>query len=204
MGGTAVALSKGKDFMKLTRILVALNTPNGRDAAFERALALAKASGAELYLLHAVPANRSFSFHAAERFERAAELRRRAEEAGVRVETVEQHGDAAELIELHARTRAADLIVMGSEPRRGWRSPRSAVAERVIRRTTVPTLVVAGDAAGASEPFRNVLVAVDLSTGSKDVLGGAIGLAAAGAARLTVVHAVSGLEAKGWAPVASS
>ena len=43
--------------MELKRILVAINSPNGRDAAFERALALARASGAELYLLHAVPVN---------------------------------------------------------------------------------------------------------------------------------------------------
>ena len=43
--------------MDLKRILVAINSPNGRDAAFERALALARSSGAELYLLHAVPVN---------------------------------------------------------------------------------------------------------------------------------------------------
>ncbi len=191
--GTAVALYLS--VMTLTRILVALNTPNGRDAAFERALALAKTSGAELYLLHAVPANRPFSFRAAERLERTAELRRRAEEAGVRVEAVEQHGDAADLIEIHATARAVDLIVIGGDAPRGWGHPRSVVAERVIRKTTVPTLVVAGDGAGTAAAFRNVLAAVDLSAGSKDVVSGAIGLTAPGAARLTVFHAVTGLEA---------
>ena len=50
--------------MNLKRILVAINSPNERDAAFERALALAQSSGAELYLLHAVPVNDPFSFRA--------------------------------------------------------------------------------------------------------------------------------------------
>jgi len=79
--------------MDFKRILVALNSPNGRDAAFERALALARSSGAELYLLHAVPANQPFSFRAPERLERQADMRKRAEDAGVRMQAVEQHGD---------------------------------------------------------------------------------------------------------------
>lgn len=181
--------------MDLKRILVAINSPNGRDAAFERALALARSSGAELYLLHAVPVDQPFSFRAAERVERMVDMRKRAEDAGVRVQTVEQHGDAAEIIELHANARAVDLIVMGGEARRGWRRRhRSLVAERVVRRTSVPTLVVASDAREIPAAFRNVLVAVDLSPASKDVLKAAIGLAGE-AVQLTVMHTVKGIEA---------
>ena len=73
----------------------------------------------ELYPLHAVPVNQLFSFRGADRLERMADLRKRAEDAGVRVQTVEQHGDAAEIIELHANARETDLIVMGGEARRG-------------------------------------------------------------------------------------
>lgn len=80
------------------RILVALSLSEGRDAAFERGLALAVASGAELYLLHAVPADHTFSHQAGERLRRATELRRRAAAAGVSVLTVEQRGDPAEII----------------------------------------------------------------------------------------------------------
>jgi nucleotide-binding universal stress UspA family protein len=149
--------------MDLKRILVAIISPNGRDAAFERALALARSSGAELYLLHAVPVNQPFSFRAAERLERMVDMRKRAEDAGVPVQTVEQHGDPAEIIELHANAREVDLIVMGGEARLGWGRHRSLVAERVIRRTNVPTLVVASDAADRPTAFRNVLVALDLS-----------------------------------------
>jgi nucleotide-binding universal stress UspA family protein len=181
--------------MTIKRILVAVNSPTGRDTAFERALALAKSAGAELYVLYAVPVNQPFSFRGADRLERMADMRKRAEDAGVRVQTVEQHGDAAQIIELHANARGIDLIVMGSETRRGRGHTRSMVAETVIRRTNVPTLVVASDAADSATAFRNILVAVDLSPDSKDVVRGAIGLTAPEAEQLTVMHTVKGLEA---------
>ena len=181
--------------MESKRILVAVSSPNGRDAAFERALALARSSGAELYLLHAVPVDQPFSYRAAERLERMTDMRRRAEDAGVRVQAVEQHGDAAEIIELHANAREVDLIVMGGEARRGWGRHRSLVAEKVIGRTKVPTLVVASDAADSPTAFRKVLVAVDLSPASEEVLRGALGLTVRQTVRLTVMHTVRGLEA---------
>ena len=181
--------------MDHTRILVAVDSLNGRDAAFERALALARSSGAELYLLHAVPPTYPFSFRAGERLARMAALRGRAGEAGVRVQAVEQLGDPAGIIELHANARGVDLIVMGSDARRGWGRYQTSVAERVIRRTKVPTLVVASDASRSPAPFRNVLVAVDLSPASTDVLGDAVGLTADEAVQLTVMHTIARIEA---------
>lgn len=180
--------------MTINRILVAVNVPNGRDAAFERALPLAVSAGAELYLLYAVPADQPFSFRGADRLERMSDMRTRAEDAGVRVQTVEQHGDAAAIIELHANAREADLIVMGGEARRGSVRSRS-VAETIIRRTKVPTLVVPSDTPDTSTVFGNVLVAVDLSPASEDVLRAALELTARQAVRLTVLHTVKGLEA---------
>ena len=146
--------------MTHNRILVALNLIGGRDAAFERALALARTSGAELYLLHAVPANERFSFRAAERLQRAEAFRQRAEAAGVNAHAVEQRGDAAEIIVLHADARPVDLIVMGTERRPWWaRFRRKSIAERVLRRTKRPTLIVpaddAADRAGRSWDSRS-------------------------------------------------
>jgi nucleotide-binding universal stress UspA family protein len=181
--------------MDFKRILVAVNSPNRRDAAFERALTLAKAAHAELYVLYAVPVNQPFSSGGADRLERMSDMRTRAENAGVRVQTVEQHGDPAEIIELHANAREADLIVMGGEARRGWGRYRSLVAEKVIRRTKVPTLVVPSGASETSVDFGNVLVAVDLSPASENVLRSAIGLTAGQAVQLTMMHTVKGLEA---------
>ena len=180
--------------MDLKRILVAVNSANGRDAAFDRALRLAQSSGAELYVLHAVRANQPFSFNAAGRLERMADIRQRAADVGVRVHTAEQHGDPAEIIELHSNARGVDLIVMGGEARRGW-GQRSLVAESVIRRTSVPTLIVTGDESDSPAAFKNVLVAIDLSPASKDVLSSAVELTAAEAVQLTVMHTVKGLEA---------
>lgn len=181
--------------MDLKRILVAISSPSSRDAALERALTLATASGAELYVVHAVPANRRYSFRATERLERMVDVRARAEEAGVRVHTVEQQGDTAAIIELHARARDVDLIVMGSAPKRSWFGRRTSIAEKVIRRTHVPTLVVGGNAAGSPIPFRRVLVGLDLSPASKDVLDGAIALTGGDSAQLTMMHTVRGIEA---------
>ena len=181
--------------MDFKRIQVAVNSPNGRDAAFERGLALARSSSAELYVLHAVRASQRYSFRAADRLEQMMDLRVRAESAGVRVQTVEQQGNPAEIIELHANARDADLIVMGAESRPGWRRHRSLVAEKVIRRTNIPTLVVASDGPDEPTAFRNVLVAVDLSPASKDVLRGAAAVAAGEGVQLTVMHTVTGVEA---------
>ena len=85
--------------------------------------------------------------------------------------------------------------MMGGEPRSGWGRRRSVVAEKVIRRTEVPTLVVASDAPDSLTAFRNVLVAVDLSSDSADVLRSAISLTAREAVQLTVMHTVKGIEA---------
>jgi nucleotide-binding universal stress UspA family protein len=182
--------------MNHKRILVAVSSMQGRDAAFERALALAKASGVELYLLHAVPANQPFSSRGAERLRRSAELRQRAEAAGVSVQTAEQHGDPAEIIVLHAEARPVDLIVMGTERRTGWaRFRQKSVAERVLRRTKRPTLVVPGNDAVGASAFENVLVAVDLSPASRPLVDTAMNLLGSGVRQLTAVHAVDSVEA---------
>ncbi len=180
--------------MNSKRILVAASLTHGRDAAFERGLALARASGAEMYLLHAVPANQPFSSGGRHRLARTAELRGRAEQAGVVVRTVEQHGDPAEIIKLHANARDVDLIVMGADRTLGSRwLRRTSIAERVLRRTTKPTLIVPIDD-DAESAFGNLLVAVDLSPTSTRVVDYAVQLPGDDARQLTVVHAARGLE----------
>lgn len=183
--------------MALNRILVAAGLAKGPDPAFERALTLAAASGAELYVLHAVPADRRFSFRADERRDRAGQLRQRAEAAGVRAQTIEQQGDPAEIIVLHADARPVDLIVMASERRTGWaRLRQPSVAERVLRRTKRPTLLAGADA-GRESMFSNMLVAVDLSPASEGLADTAMTLAGGGVRRLTIAHAVDSAGAAG-------
>ena len=129
--------------MDYTRILVALSLSHGRDAGFDRALSLAQVSGADLYLLHAVPADYPFSYRAAERLQRLARFRERAAAAGVNVQTIQQHGDPAEIIVLHGNALSVDLIVMGTHGRRGIsRLLMGSVAESVVRAAPCPVLTV--------------------------------------------------------------
>lgn len=130
----------------IKKILCAIDLTKASRNAFDRALSIALVSGAKLYILHAVPANNPFSWHQKERLELLNSLRQRAEREGVPVRTVEQHGDPARVIVLHANSRRADLVVLGSNRRRGWRRFREgSVGERVLRRAAWAVLIVPWD-----------------------------------------------------------
>lgn len=131
----------------LSRILCAIDLEKASERAFDRALSLAVAGKAWLFLLHAIPSRVPFSSRADERLEYLTELRERAEAAGVKVRVEEQHGDPARVIVLHANARKVDLVVLGSNRRRGWeRFREGSVAERVLRRASWPVLIVPWDA----------------------------------------------------------
>ncbi len=131
----------------IKKIVCAIDLTKASRNAFDRALSIARASKARLYTLHAVPANHPFSWHQSERLELLTSLRERAEREGVPVRTVEQHGDPARTIVLHANSRKADLVVLGSNRRRGWQRFREgSVGERVLRRAAWPVLIVPWDA----------------------------------------------------------
>ena len=115
-------------------ILCAIDLEKSSEPAFDRALRLAMVGDAKLFLLHATPAKVRFSSRARERLEYLTHLRKRAEAAGVKVRVEEQHGDPAGVIVLHANSRKVDIVVLGSNRRRGWRRFREgSVAERVLR-----------------------------------------------------------------------
>jgi|SRR5689334_20382754 len=141
----------------VARILCAIDLEKASERAFERALSLAVIGDATLFLFHAIPANVRFSRRARERLEYLTELRERAQAAGVKVHVQEQHGDPAGLIVLHANSRKVDIVVLGSNRRRGWRRFREgSVSERVLRRAVWPVLIVPWDArrAGVIEKKR--------------------------------------------------
>lgn len=132
----------------IKKILCAIDLSKGSRPAFDRALSIARASKGTLYILHAVPARHPYSWRQSERLELLTSLRERAERAGVSVRTVEQHGDPARTIVLHADARKADLVVLGSNRKRGWqRFRQGSVGEGVLRRASWPVLIVPWDAA---------------------------------------------------------
>lgn len=131
------------------KIVCAVDLGKASAKAFDRALAIARASKARLYVLHAVPAERPFSSRQRERGALLASLEQRAERVGVPVRVVEQHGDPARLIVLHANDRKADLVVLGSNRRRGWqRFKEGSVGDRVLREAAWAVLIVPWDAGG--------------------------------------------------------
>ena len=130
----------------IKKVLCAIDLTKASANAFDRALSIARASKARLYVLHAVPVNNRFSWRQSERLELLTSLQERAEREGVPVRTVEQHGDPASTIVLHANARQADLVVLGSNRRRGWQRFREgSVGERVLRRAEWPVLIVPWD-----------------------------------------------------------
>ena len=130
----------------IKKVLCVIDLTKASGNAFDRALSIARASNAGLYILHAVPANHPFARHQNQRLELLTRLRERAEHEGVPVRTVEQHGDPARTIVLHANTRKADLVVLGSNRRRGWqRFRKGSVGERVLRNAAWPLLIVPRD-----------------------------------------------------------
>jgi nucleotide-binding universal stress UspA family protein len=130
----------------IKKIICAVDLTKASRNAFDRALSIARVSKAKLYVLHAVPANYPFSWHQTKRLELLTNLRERAEREGVSIRTVEQHGDPAGVIVLHANSRKADLVVLGSNRRRGWQRFREgSVGERVLRRAAWAVLIVPWD-----------------------------------------------------------
>ena len=131
----------------ISKILCAIDLTKASRNVFDRALSIARVSKARLYILHAVPAKKPFSWRARERLDLLTRLRQRAEREGVPVRVVEQHGDPASTIVLHANARKADLVVLGSNRRRGWQRFREgSVGERVLRRAAWAVLIVPWDA----------------------------------------------------------
>ena len=130
----------------IKKVLCAIDLTKASRSAFDRALSIARAHKARLYVLHAVSPKYPFSSQQTTRLELLTRLRERAERAGVPVRTVEQHGDPARTIVLHANARKADLVVLGSNRRRGWQRFREgSVGDRVLRRAAWPVLIVPWD-----------------------------------------------------------
>lgn len=174
-------------------ILVAVDfTAIGR-AAFDHALAHARARQADLVAVHAVPADEPFRWRGRERHRLFDRLRRTAEGAGVDVELRVQQGDPAGIILLHARADEPQLIVLGTQPR-SWieRLRAHSVAERVIQSAARPVLIVpAATAAGASgRGLDRVVAAIDFRTASNRALDEALMLASEAAGSVTMVHVV--------------
>jgi nucleotide-binding universal stress UspA family protein len=185
---------------QLSRILCAVDFSEPAQAAFEQALALSRERNAELTVVHAVPKDQPFRWHARKRVAAIAALRQRAEDAGVRFKVSVQHGNPAGVILLHARSRRPHVIVMGTHQRTGLERLRTgSVAETVTLRASCPVLIVpappaARSVAQAPTCFTSVLCAVDFGAASHVAVRQSLSLATQCKGRVTLVHVVEGIS----------
>jgi nucleotide-binding universal stress UspA family protein len=125
--------------------------------------------------------------------EREPELRawlEQAHRAGIKAEALVDEGNAAHRILEQARSRRADLIVMGTHGLSGFeRFMLGSVAERVLRKATCPVMTVPPAAETAAKiPYTRLLCPVDFSESSLAALRLAFSLAEEADARLTILH----------------
>jgi nucleotide-binding universal stress UspA family protein len=179
---------------RYARVLAAVDFSEPARGAFEYALALSVRHAAELIVVHAVPLDQAFNWHASERLASIADLRRRAAQARIAFTDRVQQGDPADIILLHAGAAHPDIIVVGTHQRSGFDRLRvGSVAERVAARATVPVLVVPGGVPSpAARPFQHVAVAVDFSASSDGAVDEALALARHPTDRITLLHVVPG------------
>ena len=155
------------------------------DGSFQPLVILFRAVDLSLWLDLDLESARAQAMEAASRYleEQAETLRRE----GITVETAVRLGNSAETILEHTLERQADLIVMSTHGRSGLaRWALGSVAERVVRTTSVPVLLIpdaapaslAGKYATETTLMPRLLVPLDGSAIAEASLGPATELAA--------------------------
>ena len=178
---------------RISRVLCAVDLAEPGRAAFDQALALARAQGAELLIVHGVPLDRPFDQGAAERVTYLRSLVASAEAADVDVRVSVQSGEAAEIVLLHAHARESGLIVLSAQHGRINGRAFGSVAEDVLRGAGCPTLIVPGQRqAFPSRGFANALCAVDLSATTETLVQRVTSLIDQPEHRLMLLHVIRG------------
>ena len=182
----------------IKKIVCAVDLTTASRAAFDRALGLARATNGRLYIVHAMPASER-PWRATERLALLADLQDRAERDGVPVRVVEQQGDPADLIVQHANAIKADLVVLGSNRRRGWeRFREGSVGDRVLRRAAWALLIVPWDVPSRKWVGAKIMCAIDLTKASRPAFETALSIARTSAGKLYVLHCVPATKSFSW------
>jgi nucleotide-binding universal stress UspA family protein len=133
------------------RILVPLDGSSLAEAILPQVQDLAKALGAELFLVRAAAAH---VFPGVDPTEGEVDVVRKAEayvtevagrlrDTGIPIHTTVRYGEAAEEILRHIKDNAVDLVAMSTHGRSGLsRLVLGSVAAQVVHRATVPVLLL--------------------------------------------------------------
>jgi nucleotide-binding universal stress UspA family protein len=121
------------------------------------------------------------------------------EHAGVPVEIAFREGDPCVEIREAVRETGADLVVMGTHGRSGFkRLMLGSVTEAVLRDAPAPVLTVHRDVARRTGLYRRIVCATDVSEQTAGTIAVALALADEGAKHLTIVNVIeNGKESMG-------
>jgi nucleotide-binding universal stress UspA family protein len=197
--------------VEFTRILCPIDFSDSSLRALDHAAALANWYKAQLTVLHVVPTFEPVQVRGdlgepiqvvnpVPREQVLDELRRAVERTTASATPIltAAAGDTTKTITDQALAIGADLIVMGTHGRRGFkRLLLGSVTETVLHEAPCPVLTVPPRAGGASsEPvvFKHVLCPIDFSPSSLQALGFALDLARQANGRLTFMHALEWLS----------
>jgi len=184
------------------RILVATDLTDG-EFLIPHAVAQAKASGAEVTLIHAIlPAETmpvdpaTISYVDWERMEGDIEnellkLAHQIEQQGIRCHTVLAHGFAADVVEREIKSSHATRLIMASHGRGKWgQLMMGSVANQLLGKVNIPVFVVGPRSTHCPQHARpqRILHPVSLTGDYKRGVELAIELARSFGAQLTLLH----------------
>ena len=193
---------------QLKKILFPTDFSRCANQTFWRAIYLARKYQAELHLLHAIVLHADDSFDAAYHYPDIETYHKKVEEIGnkemddivksyhaedIKIKKVNERGFApAPVILEYARTKNIDLIVMGTQGRRGLEQLfLGSTAEEVVRLANCPVLTVREiKEPGPAEKLDNILVPIDFSFFAQQSLEYAKEIAAAYDAQLNLLHVI--------------
>ena len=172
-------------------ILCATDLTPRSAAAWNRAVSLARLTGARLTLLHVIKPGQP---------ERAARVRANRAYAALLAEAdralgtssgidiAVHRGNVRDVIVSAASELNVDLVVIAAPKSRRFDPIVGTTAERLVRAAKRPVLVVRREVEGG---YRNVAIAADLSPATAPMISTALRLGALDSASATVVHAVT-------------
>lgn len=196
--------------LPIRHILVPLDGSRLAESALGPAMALAERLKSQVTLLHILERGAPETIHGERHLTSAGEaeayltgIASRFADAGIPVEThvhPSPEGDVAASIAVHALGHRADLIVICAHGQGGLRDWLfGAIAQRVVRRSGAPVLMIRQALATTAKPFapRRIVVALDGTPEGEEILPAAITTAKAFGAVIELLFVVATLSTIG-------